>query len=122
MKSELPIACILKGADHRNRIAANMALAGSLISQRRDGRTLTLIYPLTVAADVRRMVVAENDCCPFLDFDVRESTDGVRVVITVPAHAETRADDVFAQFVPGDRTPPTSATGCCGTDESCASP
>ena len=52
MKSELPIACILKGADHRNRIAANMALAGSLISQRRDGRTLTLIYPLTVAADV----------------------------------------------------------------------
>lgn len=110
--SEPPIACSLQGARYRDRIAANKVLARSLIDRQRDGRTLTLTYPVAVAADVQRMAAAERECCAFLEFAVNVSHDRITLVITVPARAEAVADDVFAQFVPDGEAPPGNGAEC----------
>ena len=46
----------------------------------------------------------EQVCCPYLQFDVTEEPDAVRVAITAPEGARDAAGELFAQFMP-DRLP-----------------
>ena len=98
--SNLPVACTLDRRRYDEQLARNHALARLLIDRQRDGQRLTLTYPCSAAPDVHRMVAAERECCAFIDFDVRESTDTIAVTMTLPETATAVADEVFAQFAP----------------------
>jgi hypothetical protein len=45
------------------------------------------------------MVRREKDCCGFLNFDLREVEQEVRLTITAPEEAREAADFLFEQFV-----------------------
>ena len=103
--SNLPVACTLDQRRYDERLARNHALARLLIDRQRDRLRLTLTYPRNAAPDVHRMVAAERECCAFIDFDVRESTDTIAVTMTLPETATAVADEVFAQFAPASTAP-----------------
>jgi hypothetical protein len=96
-----PIACTLQGGWYEERLAwiADLAREG-LRSHARQDLMLQLRYAPEVAARVRDMVRKEQDCCAFLDFELTESSDDVRLTITAPERARDVADALFEQFAP----------------------
>jgi hypothetical protein len=46
------------------------------------------------------MVDRERACCAFLDFDLNETGDTVRLNITAPEEARGSADTLFEPFLP----------------------
>lgn len=103
MKSRdaVPVACTLQAGDYQKRLAwiAELARDGLLEVSRKDLR-LELTYAASVADRVREMVRMERHCCAFLDFELSETAQGVRLAITVPDHVRELADGLFEQFVP----------------------
>lgn len=95
----LPIACTLTSDDLQERLALIHALtAEALVGYDRDGLVLTLRYAPAAVERVRAMVASEQHCCAFLNFDVREQLDALRVTITAPETARDAADELFEQF------------------------
>ena len=79
----LPIACTLTPGDLRERLGAIRTLTReALLGYERDGLNLALRYAPDAIERVRAMVTAEQHCCAFLEFEVREQTDCVHVMIT----------------------------------------
>lgn len=103
--SGAPIACRLEPGDHRERLAwiAGIARDGLLGVSRNDLR-LELRYAPQVADRVREMVRKEQSCCAFLDFQLVESDDGVRLTISAPERARDVADAMFEQFAPSSKS------------------
>ena len=95
-----PMVCTL-GADHlRGRLDEIAALAnGALLSYRQDGRTLRLRYAGGAAAQLEHLVAKEQDCCAFLQFDLRREADAVYLDITAPAEAGEFAPLLYAHFI-----------------------
>lgn len=48
---------------------------------------------------VREFVRRERECCPLLDFSLRESRDTVTLLIAVSADLSRAADDLFAPYI-----------------------
>jgi hypothetical protein len=111
-----PIACTLQPGDYRERVAwiAELARDG-LLGMSRDDLRLELRYARRVADRVREMVGKEQSCCAFLDFELSESNDGVRLTITAPERARAVADALFEQFVAA-AVPTTSKSASADTD------
>ncbi|MEZ5997009.1 MAG: hypothetical protein R3C25_14795 [Hyphomonadaceae bacterium] len=82
----------------------------ALRGQERIGLTLVLTYAPAAAARVRDMVRREQACCAFLDFDIAEHDDAVRVRVTAPAEARVAAETLFADFAAGGLA---TACACC---------
>jgi hypothetical protein len=98
----LPIACTLTPGDLRERLGAIQTLTReALLGYERDGLKLALRYTPNTVERVRAMVTAEQHCCAFLEFEVRERPDAVHVTITAPQNARDAADELFAQFIGG---------------------
>jgi hypothetical protein len=105
-RAEPPIACTLQGAGYRERLAWIEELArDGLRAVTRDDLRLELRYTADVAGRVREMVRKEQVCCAFLDFDLTETGEEVRLTITVPERAREVADALFEQFVPSGVSP-----------------
>ena len=98
-----PIACTLQPGDYKERLAwlAELAREGLLDVSRKDLR-LELKYAPRVADRIREMVRKEQQCCAFLDFDLSDIDEGVRLTITAPERAREVADALFEQFLPAD--------------------
>jgi hypothetical protein len=96
-----PIACTLQPGDYQQRLAwiADVARDGLLGVSREDLR-LELRYAPSVADRVREMVGKEQECCAFLNFDLSETDEDVRLTITAPERTRDVADALFEQFVP----------------------
>ena len=76
----LPIACTLTGASLEERVAWLRRLGDvALIEGRRSGERLELRFRSEAADDVRELVRAESECCPFLSFELDEQADQVVV-------------------------------------------
>ena len=107
-REDAPIACTLQPGDYRERLAwiATLAREG-LLGTSRDDLRLELRYAPNVGNRVREMVDKEQQCCAFLNFDVSETDEGVRLTITAPERAREVADEIFAQFVPAAASPVT---------------
>jgi hypothetical protein len=121
-RDEAPIACTLAGHDYHERLTWIAQLnRDGLRSYRRDVMTLELVYAAAVRDRVHQLVRQEAACCAFLGFAVDESTDHVRVTITVPERAGGLADDLFAPFLPSgsaEKGQPAGGSssesgGCC---------
>lgn len=96
-----PIACTLDAGDFRERTSSIRDLARrSLRHASRTPLSLTLTYDTNALGEVRELVRKEKDCCAFLDFDLKSSTEAVRLTITAPREAADAADALFAHFAP----------------------
>lgn len=97
----LAIACTLGSGDFKERVAGIRDLAHiSLRSSRRADLTLELVYEPAALREVEDLVVKESECCDFLDFDLQNSADGLRLTITAPESAALAADELFTHFAP----------------------
>lgn len=112
------IACTLDAGNLKERLAWIASLnARSLRSSRRNGLTLTLDYAPSALDDVRTMVAGEQSCCSFLDFDIAEHPDVVRVSIVAPEEAREAAEALFEPFASRVRLDAAKPCGCkseCG--------
>ncbi|MGH9158981.1 MAG: hypothetical protein ACRD2X_03225 [Vicinamibacteraceae bacterium] len=99
-RDDPPIACTLQGDSYQERLAwiADVARDG-LRSHSRQDLMLDLRYGPEVAGRVRDMVRKEQDCCAFLDFELTETSDEVRLTITAPERAREVASALFDEFV-----------------------
>jgi len=106
------IACTLQPGDYKERLAwiAELARDGLLGMSRQDLR-LELRYAPNVADRVREMVAKEQRCCAFLNFELAETDQDVRVTITAPERARDVADVLFEQFVPADVSATSKSAG-----------
>ena len=115
----VPIACTLDLQAMGPRLAQIQRLTREhLRSHRVAGRTLRLTYATAAAIEVARIVELERMCCAFLDFDIRASTDEVKLSITAPEQDGTDAQWFFAQFLPTADPPDAPASkasecACC---------
>jgi hypothetical protein len=98
---DAPIACTLQPGDYKERLAwiAELAREG-LIDVSQEDLRLALTYAPSVASRVREMVRKERQCCAFLNFDLADIDEGVRLTITAPERAREVADALFEQFLP----------------------
>ncbi len=121
-RGEAPIACTLGWGDYKERLAwiAELARDG-LLSVRREDLQIQLRYASGVTDRIRDMVGKEQDCCAFLNFAISETSEDVRLTITVPERARDVADALFEQFVPTAFVPrprdPNAADGYQGGNE-----
>ena len=113
-RNDPPIACTLQGGSYQERLAWIADLArDSLRSHSRQDLRLDLRYAPEAAGRVRDMVRKEQDCCAFLDFELAETGDEVRLTITAPERAREVASVLFDEFAlafgASDRTPSTQS-------------
>lgn len=114
-------ACSLEGRAFQERLTWIAALNQKhLLRAQRNGTTLTLIYDPAAQHDVETLVSREQACCAFLEFRIIQSSEEVRLDITVPAHASQDAAALLAPFQ--GNQPAASATECCGTCTPTVSP
>ena len=105
MANDIPIACTLSTSDYRSRIADIASLSrDALRGVERRGLTLDLRYAPEAAARVRRLVEQERRCCAFLQFDLHEDADQVRLLVTAPAAAAEVVPELLAELT-GNRHP-----------------
>jgi hypothetical protein len=99
-RGKSPIACTLQGGSYQERLAwiAELARDGLRGVSREDLR-LELRYAPDVASRVREMLGKEQECCAFLNFELTETGEDVRLTITAPERAREVADALFEQFV-----------------------
>jgi hypothetical protein len=99
-QSALASACTLDSAPFSERLFTIRALArDSLLASRREGLTLHITYDIGALSALERLIAAEADCCPFLDFDLRVSAV-LDLAITAPPSAAEAADELFGHFAP----------------------
>jgi MerR family transcriptional regulator, copper efflux regulator len=91
MARALPIACSLSGEDQAERLGELASLSsrvlgaestgegGSLVRFRPDGDT---------ESQLKRIVAAERECCPFLDLSLAEDGSNLTLSIDGPEGAE----------------------------------
>jgi hypothetical protein len=95
----LPIACTLTGASLEERAAWFGRLGeAALIDGVWHGDRLLLRFRPEVTDDVRELVRAESECCPFLSFDVVPSDGEVRLEVTGPTEAGPVLDGMLASL------------------------
>lgn len=93
-------ACNLSAADYRERLAWIDELnSTALRDYRRGSRQIELSYAPSAMDVVREFVRRERECCPLLDFSLRESRDTVTLLIAVSADLSRAADDLFAPYI-----------------------
>jgi hypothetical protein len=113
-----PIACMLDAGDFEKRLAWIADLnRKALLGTHRDDLRLELTYTPNALADVRELMRREQQCCRFLDFDLRVEGDTVRLVVIAPEAAREAADLVFKPFQSKDAAIPAPSSSCasdCG--------
>lgn len=110
-----PIACTLEAGSLKERLASIATLnAGALRAARREDLKLILDYDRAAADDVQRMVEAEQACCAFLAFDLRNVGGVIRLTITAPPEAREAAEMLFEPFASREVTSGALGCGCNG--------
>ena len=82
--NKIPIACSLDAGDARDRWQDWQSLAGTLQSVERPVHGLSLHFTADDAtrAELRRLVVAERQCCGFVDWELEDRGDELVVTIS----------------------------------------
>jgi hypothetical protein len=99
---QLPIACTLTGASLEERAAWLRRLGeAGLIEGTRTAHRLALRFRPQAADDVRELVRAESECCPFLSFEVEPADSEIRLAITGPSEAGPVLDALLSELSSG---------------------
>lgn len=94
-----PIACTLTATGYADRTRWLADLAGRALRARvplSDGVRLQFDPGATSADELRAVVAAERECCPFLRLEVREDADVLELDIAGPADAQPLIAELFA--------------------------
>jgi hypothetical protein len=95
----LPIACTLTGASLEERGEWLRRLGEwALIDGVRRGDRLEVTFRPEAAADVRELVRAERECCPFLELRVETGERQVGLVVAAPPQGAPVLDALLAQL------------------------
>jgi len=106
MTEPKPIACSLGARELRRRLDEITALGRDSLTaaQTRDG---SHVLHFRSDEETRRrlaaVVSAESECCPFLDFDLREHDGELVLTLVAPAAGRAVADELVAAFTAGSR-------------------
>src|SRR4051812_28952113 len=97
MPSELPIACSLSASELRERLADMSAIGeSSLLAADVNGSRAVLRFRPGAGEQLAAIVAAEARCCPFLNMELDDAPDAVRLTIEAPAGAEPVLHDLVA--------------------------
>jgi hypothetical protein len=100
-KDDTPTACTLGAGDFNERTAEIRDLARrALRDAKRAPLTLTLTYAPEAAEEVRILMTKEQECCPFLAFELKQTAASVELVVVAPPSAREAADVLFDHFAP----------------------
>jgi MerR family transcriptional regulator, copper efflux regulator len=92
---EAPIACTLTAADQADRIGEWRRLLGQAGSRERTDGGLAFRLPAALAGQVAELAAAEQQCCPFLEFNLHLIAGGLRFEVQVPEGAAPLLADMF---------------------------
>jgi hypothetical protein len=110
-EQSVPIACTLGLSDLKTRLGELASLnSDALRHHERRGLELELVYAVEARERVHEMVRREKECCAFLNFELREDGENVRLIIRAPESARAVATLVFATFI--GRAAPWLCRGC----------
>jgi hypothetical protein len=92
------VACFLDGQAYRSRVARIQALMEqALLSRERVETSLRLRFRLDADIETRlkELVALEQECCPFLVFELARHPDEMVLTISGPERAAALLDDAF---------------------------
>jgi hypothetical protein len=78
-----------------------------------EGSSLQLTYDVAALEELRRIVSLEQQCCAFLDFEIRAHADAIELRIVGP---DLEGDDtqwLFSQFLPTVQPDAAPVCACC---------
>ena len=84
-----------------------------LRAHRLEGGTLRLSYDIAAVDELRRIVSLEQECCAFLDFEIRAHADSVELHIAGPEQEGSDTQWLFSQFLPTAPSAVASSCACC---------
>lgn len=92
------VACLLDGKAYRTRVARIQALMEqALLSRERVETSVRLRFRLDADIETRlkELVALEQECCPFLVFELARHPDEMVLTISGPESAAALLDDAF---------------------------
>ena len=87
--------CALSGAELIDRITEWRELASHASRRRVDKGRIVSTYPTDLLSQLRTLIAAEAECCPSMQFSVRERSNEVEVELRV---SEEIAEQVAAML------------------------
>jgi hypothetical protein len=93
-----PIACSLTADQYAHRTAEASDLARRALRERRPlpgGARLIFDADTDTARELRALVTAEAQCCPFLRMDLDETEGGLQLDVTGPEDAQPIIAEIF---------------------------
>ena len=81
-----PIACNLSSPDLSDRVAAWRSLGAQALRRTAEPGRVVSTYPKhpELAGALTELIEAERECCPFLEFEVREQESEIEVELRYP--------------------------------------
>ena len=101
MSTDPPIVCSLTAAELPARLAEIRAVGEhALLSSRQttDGAVLRLRPGAGTRTRVEALLQAEEECCPFLAFELSEREDAIVLTIRSPEDGRAVVQDLVATF------------------------
>jgi hypothetical protein len=101
MTNDTPAACSLGARELQQRLTAIIETgASSLISRNIEGGRHILRFRASEAVrrQLKGIVVAEAECCPFLDLSLSDEGDELVLSIAAPKNARAVADELAGAF------------------------
>ena len=98
-KEDVPIACSLSSPEYQTRIRRFAILNRDfLLKSCRLELGLELTYSLAATEELRDLVRLEEECCPFLRFQLQPRETSITLSITVPDSARDSVDVLLQPF------------------------
>jgi hypothetical protein len=85
--TDLPIACTLTPGEAVERLAEWRELAGSLLERKSTEGGARLVFRASAGPQLEKLVAAERECCPFLEFKIQPSGATFELEVTGPQEA-----------------------------------
>ena len=98
-----PIACKLTASQAAQRAEQTAAIAERALRRREPiggGQRLQFEAGGELEAELRRLIDAEAECCPFLRMSLRRAGDDLELDITGPAEVQPIIEALFARALP----------------------
>jgi hypothetical protein len=94
------IACHLNEGDYQQRARRFADLNREfLMKSHRLELGLELTYSLSATAELRELVRLEEECCPFLRFQLEPAHSSIKLSIAVPERARDSIDALLEPFL-----------------------
>jgi hypothetical protein len=103
MSPDNPIACSLDAEELPRRLAEIRAIGADALLDGGGRDALRFRNDEATRARLEQIVAAESECCAFLGFDLRTTTEALELRITAPEGAEALAHELADAFVEGAR-------------------